>query len=118
MRYLSLFSGYGGFELGIQKAYASNQQSSEIKQDRKGRDGDSHEVADDVLSSSRTAPLCIGFSEIDKYASQVYQKHFPYEQCKRCSTKNEGQRVQGERYKLCGNGVVVSVVEEIIKRLL
>ena len=77
MRYLSLFSGYGGFELGIQKAYASNQQSSEIKQDRKGRDGDSHEVADDVLSSSRTAPLCIGFSEIDKYAVQVYSKHFP-----------------------------------------
>jgi len=42
MKYLSLFSGVGGFELGI---------------------GDKHE--------------CIGYSEIDKYATEVYQKHFP-----------------------------------------
>lgn len=42
MKYLSTFSGIGGFELGI---------------------GTEHE--------------CIGYSEIDKYASQIYQKHFP-----------------------------------------
>ena len=42
MKYLSLFSGIGGFELGI---------------------GDKAE--------------CIGFSEIDKYAIQIYLKHFP-----------------------------------------
>lgn len=42
MKYLSLFSGIGGFELGI---------------------GPKHE--------------CVGFSEIDKYAVQIYQKHFP-----------------------------------------
>lgn len=42
MKYLSLFSGIGGFELGI---------------------GDKAE--------------CVGFSEIDKYASAIYQKHFP-----------------------------------------
>ena len=42
MKYFSLFSGIGGFELGI---------------------GDKAE--------------CIGFSEIDKYAIQIYQKHFP-----------------------------------------
>ena len=41
MKYLSLFSGIGGFELGI---------------------GDRAE--------------CIGYSEIDKYAIQIYQKHF------------------------------------------
>jgi len=41
MKYLSLFSGIGGFELGI---------------------GQQHE--------------CIGYSEIDKYAIQVYNKHF------------------------------------------
>ena len=41
MKYLSLFSGIGGFELGI---------------------GEEHE--------------CIGYSEIDKYAIQVYNKHF------------------------------------------
>ena len=42
MKYLSLFSGIGGFELGI---------------------GPEHE--------------CIGYSEIDKYAIQIYQKQFP-----------------------------------------
>jgi DNA (cytosine-5)-methyltransferase 1 len=42
MKYLSLFSGIGGFELGI---------------------GDKGE--------------CIGFSEIDKYATAIYSKHFP-----------------------------------------
>lgn len=42
MKYLSLFTGIGGFELGI---------------------GAEHE--------------CVGYSEIDKYATQIYQKHFP-----------------------------------------
>ncbi len=42
MKYLSLFSGIGGFELGI---------------------GPQHE--------------CVGYSEIDKYASSIYQSHFP-----------------------------------------
>lgn len=42
MKYFSLFSGIGGFELGI---------------------GNQHE--------------CVGFSEIDKYAVSIYQKHFP-----------------------------------------
>ena len=41
-KYLSLFSGIGGFELGI------------------GVSGQ-----------------CIGYSEIDKYANQIYQRHFP-----------------------------------------
>lgn len=42
MKYLSLFSGIGGFELGI---------------------GPEHE--------------CVGYSEINKYAVEVYNKHFP-----------------------------------------
>ncbi len=42
MKYLSLFTGIGGFELGI---------------------GPKHE--------------CIGYSEINKYAEQIYKKHFP-----------------------------------------
>jgi len=45
MKYLSLFSGIGGFELGIQQA-------------------------------DMCQPECIGYSEIDKYAIQVYNKHF------------------------------------------
>ena len=49
MKYLSLFSGIGGFELGIKQAYESQWR------------GDYE---------------CIGYSEIDKYAVQIYEKHF------------------------------------------
>ena len=47
MRYFSMFSGVGGFELGIKRA-------------TKGK------------------WKCIGYSEIDKYAIQTYQKHFKH----------------------------------------
>lgn len=77
MKYFDAFSGYGGFSLGIQQAYAGNQQSTEIEQDRERRDRLADEVESDVLSPGRPAPLCVGFSEIDKYAIQVYSKHFP-----------------------------------------
>lgn len=30
-----------------------------------------------LRARNRTAPLCIGFSEVDKYAIKTYQKHFP-----------------------------------------
>ena len=55
IKYFSLFSGIGGFELGIQR------EDSEAK--------------------------CVGFSEINKYAIQVYKKQFP-------SHKNYGDATQ------------------------
>lgn len=45
MKYLSLFSGIGGFEKGIAQACPEWE--------------------------------CVGFSEIDKYARKIYQKHYP-----------------------------------------
>ena len=45
MKYLSLFSGIGGFELGIQ--------------------------------NSNIDMECVGFAEIDKYATSIYLRHFP-----------------------------------------
>jgi DNA (cytosine-5)-methyltransferase 1 len=45
MKYFSLFTGIGGFELGIQAALPKAN--------------------------------CVGYSEIDTYAVQIYQKHFP-----------------------------------------
>jgi DNA (cytosine-5)-methyltransferase 1 len=70
MKYLDLFSGYGGFSLGIQQAYDS---LSKTKRQQQGRS------ADDMSSDgdSRLGAECIGFSEIDKYATQVYKYNFP-----------------------------------------
>ena len=47
MNYLSLFSGIGGFEVGIQK------------------------------SRHKDNLKCISYSEIDKYAESIYSRHFP-----------------------------------------
>jgi DNA (cytosine-5)-methyltransferase 1 len=49
LRYFSTFSGIGGIELGIKQAYETTKEKAE----------------------------CIGYSEIDKYASKIYQGHFP-----------------------------------------
>jgi len=78
MKYLDLFSGIGGFTLGIQQAYeelCNNKSFSKIKQNRKGwnRNIDKSKI---LLHSRSKSPLCIGYSEIDKYAIQVYNKHF------------------------------------------
>lgn len=51
MKYLSLFTGIGGFELGIHLA-------------NRGREHINGKAE------------CVGYSEIDKYAIQIYQKHF------------------------------------------
>jgi len=56
MQYLSLFSGIGGFELGIGKA---------------GK--------------------CVGYSEIDKHAIQIYEQHFPLAQKLRRHQKTSKQ---------------------------
>jgi site-specific DNA-cytosine methylase len=68
MKYLSLFSGYGGFELGIQQAYELDDRHQE--------------------TGSAT---CVGFSEVDKYAIQVYAKHFTYEECENCRLERNRQ---------------------------
>lgn len=61
MKYLSTFSGIGGFEVGIEQAYhqyISNVNTRKIQNVFEG-------------------PQCVGYSEIDKYAIEVYQRHFP-----------------------------------------
>jgi len=84
MKYLSLFSGIGGFEKGIQQAYedkiSDKRQMSEQEglQDRRNNllltsEGDRK----DRDKYSNDIPICVGFSEIDRYATQVYQKQFP-----------------------------------------
>ncbi len=78
MKYFSTFSGIGGFELGITQAYEKNMDNRRStsppelavhndKSDTNPSDGD----------GGWTNPTCVGYSEIDKYAAWVYNKHFP-----------------------------------------
>src|SRR3990167_8414952 len=94
MKYLSLFSGIGGFELGIQQAHETicNVDGSEDGGSEENSSYDERQrflakEGQDVSSKKRPAcecspdgiderPLCIGYSEIDKYAIQIYEKHF------------------------------------------
>ena len=82
MKYLDLFSGIGGFTLGIQQVY---EEISSIKNLSKTTDweekdkkvGDKERQFEQLSKYTPTGLSCIGFSEIDKYAIQIYQKHFP-----------------------------------------
>lgn len=99
MNYISLFSGIGGFELGIQRAYDNQPPRSGAKAGQTKSDEDLRQVRQreaiqelprsaggigDADSSvqlhvgGRTAPLCVGYSEIDKHAIKTYEEHFEH----------------------------------------
>jgi DNA (cytosine-5)-methyltransferase 1 len=75
MKYLSLFSGVGGFEQGIAQAhdYLSGYAVHETEAKREGLGGQ----GDCLHAEHHVRPVCIGYSEIDKYATSIYRKHFP-----------------------------------------
>ena len=76
MKYFSTFSGIGGFELGIKQAYENyNKQIPSIKQNKKRRNGQTNK-RQNLLYDRQLSSLCIGYSETDKYATQVYEKQF------------------------------------------
>lgn len=74
MRYISLFSGIGGFELGMQRAF-ERCQSARPRQGQTGQRAKGQNCQCPDPSTDR--PTCVGFSEIDKHALQIYDKHFP-----------------------------------------
>ncbi len=95
MKYLSLFTGIGGFEAGIQRAYESScdadggengggetdtardEGSGLLTKKGKGsraKEGRTRERSPDHPDER---PLCIGYSEIDRYATSIYEKHYP-----------------------------------------
>lgn len=86
MKYLSLFSGIGGFELGIQQAY--EELFNEVELGGCGQKKDDLETTLSLPvseSDKRQYPTCIGYSEIDKYAIQVYNKHFKHKNYGDCT---------------------------------
>ena len=92
MKYFSLFSGIGGFELGIENAYVDtthgtkNGRSKTIAQrgNRKGYEksqnsgpaGRRNRKHDHRYRSGQKPIACVGYSEIDKHAIQIYEKQF------------------------------------------
>ncbi len=68
IRYFSMFSGVGGFELGLTNNPKSKIQEPETQQDS------SNTCRNDV---QRTTFSCVGVSEIDKYASELLSQKFP-----------------------------------------
>jgi len=97
MKFFDAFSGYGGFHLGIERAFNAIGNTS-ISPDRRGQ-GDPEAIdqpwqglhtipakgclpapdGNDELPDSGAEhgqPHCVGWSEVDKYAIGVYRKHF------------------------------------------
>lgn len=60
MKYFSMFSGIGGFELGIKNAYNKRHTSNDSSN----------------KCQKQSEPNCVGFSEVNKYAIQIYERQF------------------------------------------
>ncbi len=74
LMYFSMFSGIGGFELGIHRA-CSERNNSELR-----ISNDRHSGCNKTSQSNESEICrnyaCIGYSEVDKYAIQIYKNHF------------------------------------------
>ena len=87
LKYFSMFSGIGGFELGIQNAYRSSVAGKQTDTKGNQKQGFQPTTREDISSKDRRfseritnelnqRPLCAGYSEIDQYAIKVYERQF------------------------------------------
>ena len=75
LKYFSMFSGIGGFEYGIEKACQNLGRITETSDTTRGRNKSLSPRSNGKRRGTHAD--CIGYSEIDKYAIQIYKKHFP-----------------------------------------
>lgn len=84
LKYFSMFTGIGGFELGIQRAYSrleyQRRQADTIPERQKKEHGDG--VGDTQTTGAMldnpdgSQATCVGYSEIDKHAIQTFETNF------------------------------------------
>jgi DNA (cytosine-5)-methyltransferase 1 len=75
MKYFELFAGVGGFRLAIENYYANKTNKwtvPTLSSERNMPNGDSR-----LGGESEQRSICVGYSEIDKYAISVYDYQFP-----------------------------------------
>ena len=78
-----MFSGIGGFELAIKQAYEELSDLRPVQQHNPSRPKQQHNITDELQQWE-----CVGYSEIDKYAIQVYQSHFDHKNYGNATTIN------------------------------
>jgi len=91
IRYFSMFSGIGGFELGIQRATRQEVCKKcgvwckctdwwpELVENPTDTDSRANQQEFESRWRKRQYATCVGYSEIDKYAIKVYERHFKHE---------------------------------------
>ncbi len=90
MKYFSMFSGIGGFELGIQNAYRGQNRRGQENPSGNEKEGEGlvPEKREETCPAQGSScqhidhhqrgcePSCVGYAEIDRYADAIYQAHF------------------------------------------
>jgi len=86
MKYFSMFSGIGGFEYGIQRAALSirdretqNTQPGSLEQSVESTSEsirNDRRITNSEFGGDSGEVLCVGYSEIDKYAIKIYERNF------------------------------------------
>jgi len=98
MKYFSMFSGIGGFELGIQRAFNNRHDL------RNGIESIPKNSAD--IKESQVRAECIGYSEIDKYAIKVYERNFNDRRNKGWGKQSIKERQQTSEHELHPESII------------
>lgn len=81
IKYLSLFSGIGGFEFGMERACKGSMSGNHTpvaeNDNEQAANDNTADHDDDNATKQRHLLVCVGYSEIDKYANQIYKRHYP-----------------------------------------